>query len=580
MGIKRAIALLIAFLLCLSFIGCTDAGPEEKVNQEQEPQSEAEQPQQEPKDEPETLKPVEEEQKPAPKPEEKTYPTPEEVGPHTIPQELVEKESKLPIPTAEKLPSNWRGFNLNNKQSIDRSWSNKPYQEWQVKAVSDFGFNFLRIAIDYRTWLINADCNKVNVEFLENELDQLIGWGLKYDVHIQLDMHIGPGHESQHAAPKDERVLWKDESAQEDFARMWAMLARRYKGIPNQKLTFNLLNEPHDISNEEYVAVMLKAIEAVRKEDPDRLMIVDGNSYTTVPLEALAGIPNVAQAMHMYEPFNLTHYRASWVSGSGEWPVPTWPVISIPTTIKGVYHSGAPLTINGNFDESEVTLRVGTVSGTNDLVVLADGKEVYRKNFVNTGGEGEWKEVHYVEEWNVYQNVYDKDYSFTLPGGTKKIEIKSTTDWLTVTDITIAPKDPDKKTIRITPNDTNWNSQQVILNVDKDGIVTIDSASAIKDKQWVKETRLDPWLNFSKEHNVGFYIGEWGVHQFTPHDVTLRYIEDMIDLFHENGIGWALWNLNGSFGIIDSGRPDVKYEDYEGHKLDRKMLEILQKYND
>jgi hypothetical protein len=32
----------------------------------------------------------------------------------------------------------------------------------------------------------------------------------------------------------------------------------------------------------------------------------------------------------------------------------------------------------------------------------------------------------------------------------------------------------------------------------------------------------------------------------------------------------------GSFGILDSGRTDVKYEDFQGHTLDRKLLGLLQ----
>jgi endoglucanase len=36
--------------------------------------------------------------------------------------------------------------------------------------------------------------------------------------------------------------------------------------------------------------------------------------------------------------------------------------------------------------------------------------------------------------------------------------------------------------------------------------------------------------------------------------------------------------MSGSFGIMDSGRKDVAYEDFHGHKLDRKMLDILQRY--
>jgi endoglucanase len=41
------------------------------------------------------------------------------------------------------------------------------------------------------------------------------------------------------------------------------------------------------------------------------------------------------------------------------------------------------------------------------------------------------------------------------------------------------------------------------------------------------------------------------------------------------GWGWAMWNFRGGFGILDSERPDVKYEDFKGHKLDRKMLEVI-----
>jgi hypothetical protein len=39
-----------------------------------------------------------------------------------------------------------------------------------------------------------------------------------------------------------------------------------------------------------------------------------------------------------------------------------------------------------------------------------------------------------------------------------------------------------------------------------------------------------------------------------------------------------MWNFRGSFGILDSGRQDVQYEEFRGHKLDRKLLELLLRY--
>jgi endoglucanase len=39
-----------------------------------------------------------------------------------------------------------------------------------------------------------------------------------------------------------------------------------------------------------------------------------------------------------------------------------------------------------------------------------------------------------------------------------------------------------------------------------------------------------------------------------------------------------MWNLRGELGVLDSGRVDVKYENFRGHKLDREMLKLLQHY--
>jgi endoglucanase len=53
---------------------------------------------------------------------------------------------------------------------------------------------------------------------------------------------------------------------------------------------------------------------------------------------------------------------------------------------------------------------------------------------------------------------------------------------------------------------------------------------------------------------------------------------DLLSLWKEVGWGYAMWNLRGPFGVLDSGREDVEYEDYKGHKLDRKMLELMKEY--
>ena len=74
------------------------------------------------------------------------------------------------------------------------------------------------------------------------------------------------------------------------------------------------------------------------------------------------------------------------------------------------------------------------------------------------------------------------------------------------------------------------------------------------------------------------FVGEFGVWCKTPHHVTLALLEDYLALWKERNMGWALWSLRGGNGVLDSGRDDVQYEDFRGHRLDRKMLELLQRY--
>ncbi len=73
-------------------------------------------------------------------------------------------------------------------------------------------------------------------------------------------------------------------------------------------------------------------------------------------------------------------------------------------------------------------------------------------------------------------------------------------------------------------------------------------------------------------------MGEWGCFNRTPHDVTLRWMRDILSLWKDAGWGYAMWNLRGSFGVLNSGRDDVPYEEYKGHKLDRRMLELLKEF--
>jgi endoglucanase len=88
------------------------------------------------------------------------------------------------------------------------------------------------------------------------------------------------------------------------------------------------------------------------------------------------------------------------------------------------------------------------------------------------------------------------------------------------------------------------------------------------------EKHFQPWKEIEGK-GIGVYVGEFGVYNQTPHDVTLAFLKDNLEIWKQNKWGYAMWCFRGSFGVADSGRKDVKYENNKGLKLDRKMVELL-----
>ena len=351
-----------------------------------------------------------------------------------------------------KLPR-WRGFNLLDFYTSRkwRSGGRNQSTEEDFKWISDWGFDFIRIPLQYPSY-INYDLNEVDrhiapeetVDFNEEvivEIEKLIFFAHKYNLHVSLNLHRAPGF-CINAGFNEPFNLWKDEEAQQALYVHWDMWAKRFKNISPKLLSFDLLNEPcfsEDMNDqyskrtavpgEIYRKIVIGCQEAILKHNPDRLIVADGNDGGSLVTPELNDL-NVGQSCRGYYPHYVSHYRAGWVwKNPDDAPVPVWPGI-----------------ING-------------------------------------------------EEFN-----------------RKKLE-----DF------------------------------------------------------------YKPWTDLVKQ-GVGVHCGECGCYRETPHEVFLAWLNDVLSILTDNGIGWATWNFRGDFGLIDSGRKDIEYEEWHGHKLDRKMLQLLQKY--
>lgn len=481
-----------------------------------------------------------------------------------------QSQRRLPEATAQKLPR-WRGFNLLEKFNVGR---HGPFLEADFAWMAEWGFNFVRLPMDYRCWAKAADAPEFNEQTLK-EIDQAVEWGKQYGVHVWINFHRAPGYTV--AKPSEPRDLWKDAGIQDICARHWAMFARRYKGIPNARLAFNLFNEPAKIEPAVYREVCGKMAAAIRAEDPNRLIVADGIEWGSKPVPELRDL-NIAQATRGYAPGHLTHYKASWVNSDG-FPPPAWPRPMALGTLHGPAKKelGSTLVVNGPFPAGELRLHLMTVSSRATLAVAADGQPLFSKEFVCGPGTGEWKKSVYKEQWKVYQNVYDRDYVVAIPAGCKQIQVSATGgDWLQLNELGFKPSASGAREAVLGLSSNYGKAPQPVRYTPDDAAAPF-KAERMEDRQWLWETMIEPWKKLEAQ-GVGVMVGEWGSFSFTPHDVVLRWMRDCLTNWKQAGWGWALWNFRGGFGILDSNRKDVAYEDFNSHKLDRQMLELLRQF--
>jgi hypothetical protein len=475
--------------------------------------------------------------------------------------------------TPENLPR-WRGFNLLEKFILGRG--RMPFLEKDFRLISQLGFNFVRLPMDYRYWIQDGDWEQFDEATLR-EIDQAVEWGGQYGIHVCINFHRAPGYTV--AKPAEKTSLWTDPETQRVCALHWAEFARRYRGVPNERVSFNLMNEPAGVEPDAYLAVVRKLVAAIRAQDPERLIISDGLQWGQLPLLELREL-RVAQATRGYTPGEISHYKASWVN-SEHFPEPQWPRPLPPngTLLSPKKKEGShPLIIDGPFaSATELRLRVLTVSMAAVLVAEADGKAILERTFQCGPGEGEWKKAEFKPEYNIYQNLYDRDYTAAIPAGTQQVRVRvADGDWLQIGEIGLRPK-TDGGTEATLKLKQDWAKPpepiRYVLGQPSGPFAGIP----MQDRTWLWKTCIEPWKE-AQAQGVGVMVGEWGCHNKTPHDVFLRWAEDSLSNWQQAGWGWALWNLRGSFGVLDSGRADVEYEPFEGHQLDRKLLDLLQRY--
>ena len=237
-----------------------------------------------------------------------------------LPRRIASGETPAVVPDMSK----WRGVNA--VSMFYAPWNKSDQYAWGCYPESEFAFlaklgvNFARLPIDYRFFVSANDWEHFLEDGLET-IDAAVAAGRKHGIHINLGLYRAPGH-AYYPKNRNFSTLQSDPGALEAFKRIWCELARRYKGIPNTELSFNLVNEPY-MTEKDFIRVFGETVEAIHKVDPGRFIILDANKIARVPVPYFYKVPMTGFAIHCYEPSGFTHWRVTY--GNQTSPRPHWP---------------------------------------------------------------------------------------------------------------------------------------------------------------------------------------------------------------------------------------------------------------
>jgi endoglucanase len=219
------------------------------------------------------------------------------------------------------------GFNFQWIYSWQLEREPLPPDERALDFMAKHGLDFVRIPTDYHFWTKDFDYfhpQEDVFEWFDTYLDATRARGM----HMSLNVHRAPGY-CINGWDKERHNLWKDEIAAEAFEFTWENFARRYRGVPNEFLSFDLVNEPPSLNQrgfnrDDHERVIRRTVSAIRAIDPEREIVIDGLAGGHLAMPELADL-RVTHSGRGYQPMPVSHYQASWWDGSKGLPEPKYP---------------------------------------------------------------------------------------------------------------------------------------------------------------------------------------------------------------------------------------------------------------
>ena len=224
----------------------------------------------------------------------------------TVGTPLTAQENRPGVARTDALPVG-TCINLGNtlEPETEGAWGGAPATKADFERIAAAGFDTVRIPVRWHNKSQSEPPYTVDDAWM-NRVQQIVDWALASDLNVILNSH--------HFDP-----IYTTPLAVSDWhGGVWAQIAERFAGYPEDTLWFELENEPHEnLDHSNLLETLTPAYEAVRALHPTRAVIIGGenwsgiNSLATLPL---FDDPNVHPTFHYYDPFPYTHQGASWTA--------------------------------------------------------------------------------------------------------------------------------------------------------------------------------------------------------------------------------------------------------------------------
>ncbi len=204
------------------------------------------------------------------------------------------------------------GVNVSHwlSQSDKRGKERRKYiTQADFDTIASMGFDHVRIPVDeVQLWDSTGDKEAEGFELLHDA----IRWAFAANLRVIVDLHIIRSHYFNTSSNR----LWTDAAEQDKLVNMWRQLSDQLHQYPNDKLAYEILNEPVADDPEDWNKVLNKVIAAIRVKEPERIIVIGSNRWQSASTFPRLRFPendsNLILSFHFYTPMALTHHTAPW----------------------------------------------------------------------------------------------------------------------------------------------------------------------------------------------------------------------------------------------------------------------------